>query len=439
MKNKKGVSIGRILLYVLFLSLVGVFIYTLYITFKSMKKEPVTTNEQVNSSLRFAYNNTYQYSAADYLERTNLYFYRIPDALNDLPSFNNTTGKNYAYSIASYPYWTVTSSGYSWNWSSTVNDTYPFVYWADSSYSSYSPVISDNVLNVSSSINTIGNLALNNTVYGSPTYANWFNVFKDTSVNYPGGSHQGGSFGIQYSCNIPVNIFKGSLSGSSINSQVKLIFVTDKQVNSDGSISSISELQYFTLDSSNNFSFDFQELTLSAENVGCSYIKYFFFFISGSWNPNTRYNDWLVNPNQNFNSMSSVWLNSLDVSLTFDIFEGSSDYQSGYEQGFSDGVKQIDEQMNQAYNDMLVQNTALSLQIQDLNDRIQTQSNLISQMQEQLNSSGNFKNLFFTMADIPFKTVHSALGFEFWGVNLFRFFTGVLTALGIVWLIKKIL
>ena len=51
----------------------------------------------------------------------------------------------------------------------------------------------------------------------------------------------------------------------------------------------------------------------------------------------------------------------------------------------------------------------------------------------------NFKDVFFTMADIPFYTVHNALGFEFFGVNLFRFFTGVLTALGIIWLIRKIL
>ena len=43
MMNKKGVSFGRIILYCLFLTLIALFVFTLFITFKAMKKKDNTT------------------------------------------------------------------------------------------------------------------------------------------------------------------------------------------------------------------------------------------------------------------------------------------------------------------------------------------------------------------------------------------------------------
>ena len=55
MKNKKGVSIGRILLYVLFLSLAAVFVWVLYLTFKATReKTPTNTNQDL---IKLAQNN----------------------------------------------------------------------------------------------------------------------------------------------------------------------------------------------------------------------------------------------------------------------------------------------------------------------------------------------------------------------------------------------
>ena len=58
MKNKKGVSVGRIILYCLFLTLIFLFIYTLFISFKAMKKNDSISSNDFTTSLRMVDNNS---------------------------------------------------------------------------------------------------------------------------------------------------------------------------------------------------------------------------------------------------------------------------------------------------------------------------------------------------------------------------------------------
>lgn len=95
-----------------------------------------------------------------------------------------------------------------------------------------------------------------------------------------------------------------------------------------------------------------------------------------------------------------------------------SNYVTDYIKGFNDGV-------NTKINEII----AKDREIKYLEERLE---NL---------SSGEFTlaNLFWSIGSIPFETIKIIWNFEFLGVNLTQFFTGLITALMLVFLIKRFL
>lgn len=90
------------------------------------------------------------------------------------------------------------------------------------------------------------------------------------------------------------------------------------------------------------------------------------------------------------------------------------------EQSYEKGRESMAEDMNDLQN----RNTALRKQN--------------SELQNQLDETFGWKSMFFAMADTPFKTVYNMLGFDMFGVNLFIAFTGFITVLAMLWLIKRL-
>lgn len=137
--------------------------------------------------------------------------------------------------------------------------------------------------------------------------------------------------------------------------------------------------------------------------------------------------------NTYYNSLNQTAKDELCY-ITFDTYTYSNDYLNGYDNGYNDAINS----QNSVITDLTRQVTDLSNNIDGLNNVITQQQNIIQNLQLQLDQSNqNFKGFFFTVADIPFRTIGNVLGFEVFGVNLFQFFIGVITALGMIWLIKK--
>lgn len=75
--------------------------------------------------------------------------------------------------------------------------------------------------------------------------------------------------------------------------------------------------------------------------------------------------------------------------------------------------------------------------IHQLNDDVSSLQQLVTTLRSQVEDNFTWQNLFFTMADTPFRVVANALGFDVFGINLFATFIGLTTTLAIIFLIKK--
>lgn len=102
-----------------------------------------------------------------------------------------------------------------------------------------------------------------------------------------------------------------------------------------------------------------------------------------------------------------------------------------YNNGYNDGVNFMSYYKNE-YD-------IISREYESARRDIATLRDINESLNEQLSSGLGWKSLFFAMADTPLKTVSNVLGFELFGLNLFTTFIGMITVLGIVFLLKKLI
>ena len=107
----------------------------------------------------------------------------------------------------------------------------------------------------------------------------------------------------------------------------------------------------------------------------------------------------------------------------------SVSYFDGYSQCMKDIQPKLDGYENEisSLNDTISNNTAT----------INILKNQVANLQEALDDNLGWASLFLGMADTPLKVVHSVLGFELFGLNLFTTFIGIITILAIVYILKK--
>ena len=98
-----------------------------------------------------------------------------------------------------------------------------------------------------------------------------------------------------------------------------------------------------------------------------------------------------------------------------------------YNSGFSAGVQ------SQA-----VTISQLSERITDLNDVIVTLRKTIQNKDDQISNNFGWQQFFGGMADIPFLTIFNFMNVDILGFNLFHMFAGIITAIAMLWLIKRL-
>lgn len=113
---------------------------------------------------------------------------------------------------------------------------------------------------------------------------------------------------------------------------------------------------------------------------------------------------------------------SIQINAYQTVLEG---YQQGYEAG-RDSMTSTIESLQEQIDSLDLYNSYLS------NDNLRL-------MEELNNTNGSWQALFFAMADTPFRTIGSALGFDLFGMNLFSAFIGILTVLAILFVFKKLI
>lgn len=132
----------------------------------------------------------------------------------------------------------------------------------------------------------------------------------------------------------------------------------------------------------------------------------------------------LNHSNDTFVTPSDIYCNT-DSTLQWDL------YQIGYDDGFRSAEGTITYLNSQINN--------LNSQIDNLNNSINILREQNAQLRESLNNNFGFDDVFFALADTPFKTASNMLGFELFGVNLFNALVGFITVLACIWLLKKFL
>ena len=116
---------------------------------------------------------------------------------------------------------------------------------------------------------------------------------------------------------------------------------------------------------------------------------------------------------------------NIDNTISWDL------YQLGFNDGYASQQDKYDvlnskfNQLSNNYDNLVATNNILKEQITNL--------------QNALNNNFGFRNVFFALADTPFKTASNMLGFELFGVNLFNALIGFITVLACIWLLKKFL
>lgn len=523
MMNKKGVSIGRIILYVLFLTLLGFLVYGLFVTFKAIKDGDNTTpviqtniikkQDYNDNVIRNLYNNVdYPFVNMSFDGSSNstrlwtgcyifcplgtytvtfydldMSVYKFAVQSSSLPTYD--ISHSYIYdsgwitSSNSFTF-TLTSSDYVGFFISKVNGgnistdlnnsiyvmfntgsiSYPYEQY-DSNFANATSYISDCYVtgytsfvlpeffgqyNVNGSVSgyipitnmqdyeSTSKTSLTTYVYDSSdlfigrNITNAYNATYNTSYSgYYYTYHISYSYAdtlkamyLHYSCSQPIPIAYFNFQCYGLDLRATSTCHLSITYNDNQSVS-------IPFDSS--LPFDSQSILDVAPNA--NYINDFSFLIF-------TYDDYsnMVCASRAWSYYSSTLCN---LHIVFKNYYGNEVYQLGYIRGYSDGQAAADAGLI-SNNEMLQSDIqTLNSQVSALQSTINQQSSLIDSLSTQLNQlqEGQFslKNIFFTFADIPFKTAHNVLDFQFFGVNLFHFFVGVITALGMIWLIKKII
>jgi len=340
-----------------------------------------------------------------------------------------------AYFVGSFAYNAGTIWGYDNTWAFFNSPDMPFSLVSNGEITVYrnidksTTIYNTNDLFIGDNISLLYTDLISNPTYSSSWYGSGFNTKRfDDTLYYL-------RVGYDTITPIPINYFNFTFNGSDTlsNSNTRItIYGNDDIVVSTTFNNTNKFLSQYLLNINPNlthiikFEFDIYANTSIIPQYNSS---------TGS-NMNNVSWDNIGLQNKTWSSYSSF----CNFHIAFDNYYGDSQWQAGFDEGYRQGLEAGDEALRES-NDYL-QNKVIDLssQVDSLNSRVNQQTEIITQLNNELQQSqNNFKGLFFTFADIPFKTVSNALGFEFWGVNLFRFFVGIITALGIVWLIKKII
>lgn len=132
----------------------------------------------------------------------------------------------------------------------------------------------------------------------------------------------------------------------------------------------------------------------------------------------------LNHSNNTFVAPSNIVSNTNDT-LQWDL------YQIGYDDGFR-GAEGTISYLNYQINELTSKNNQLVESNNVLKQRIEV-------LEDNLSDNFGFSQVFFALADTPFKTASNMLGFELFGVNLFNALIGFITVLACIWLLKKFL
>lgn len=102
---------------------------------------------------------------------------------------------------------------------------------------------------------------------------------------------------------------------------------------------------------------------------------------------------------------------------------------NGYNRGYTEGYNS----RNQEIDTLKSENNTLK----NINENLQAEvTSLNAQLQ---NVNGSWQGVFYTMVDIPFLTMSKVLGFEIFGLNLYRALIGIITTLAVFFLLRKIM
>lgn len=102
----------------------------------------------------------------------------------------------------------------------------------------------------------------------------------------------------------------------------------------------------------------------------------------------------------------------------------SASFNSGYNLGFDDGIQQNTDKISE-----------LNSEIVSLHDTIDILQQQIVNLQ---NSTSNYQHLLWTVAGTPWESFNKIWNVEFGGINIANIVTGFVTALLVIYLIKKI-
>lgn len=412
MMNKKGLSVGRVVLILLFLSILGILIYSIILGVRNMPKPTKTTTD---SSLRMV-------EPTDYNPIDDIYSYYIMSYKNA----NFTIQDAYLTNIFDYE----------------SND---LVYYYVNGYYTHNNIPNSHIEGIVN--NTSGYFPK---AFNANTYENKLLIGRDlytahdTQYNWRSWNSVR-SWAICYNCNIPINAFNFTMYYNfPINSSFALYFYIYTDVGS----MKFTDFNFST--SSLNYSLSGTAILSSLPNA--SKVLRFGFGFAQSTNTNnsahylpnsagTSSSTNGINYDSNqvyvnyFNTLTDVQKDNC-VYLAFNTQSFPIDYLDGYQNGYNDALNNSNVTINSLNSNIL----ELQNQISDLNILVNSQQVTITNLQDQLNQvNNNYKGLFFTIADVPLRTVQGMLGFEVLGVNLFQFFVGVITALGMLWLIKKLI
>ncbi len=183
--------------------------------------------------------------------------------------------------------------------------------------------------------------------------------------------------------------------------------------NIDLVVSNIESIEFF--DISNSYNYDIIDYSLSNPPVNYN-------FKLDLENLSIFAISFTTNLNFNFDT-STQFIDGNVIPVIKNTF--ISQYDSGYNSGYSTGVNESKNKIN------------------ELNEEIKQQDKDIAYLNDRLNSLTNgddftLANLFWSIGGVPFETIKSIWNFEFLGVNLTQFFTGLITCLLLIYLIKKL-
>ena len=411
MKNKKGIAWIKTILFFALITLFTILVIFIMQYIKKANKDKLKANK---NELRMI-------EPTEYNPINDIYSYYIYSYANS----NFAINSNYATNVFNYE---SNSNVYYWGqYISSDNSQHINAIWNNTTSSYTFPLAqevnkNDNILYLAKD--------LYNSHYIARNHISWNSVR---------------SWSIGYNCDINVKDFNFLMHYNyPINDTTKNIYF---YIYTDSGSMRV-QLTFNTSSTIYNFSYSLIESTLpSASKV----LRFGFGFAQSSSTSNAIY--YLPQSNGSSGVLNGVNYDSSQVyenyfnTLTLEQKNNicymefiTSNYPPDYLQGYNNGYNDALINANTTINTLNTNIIELQNQINDLTTTISNQNRIITTLQQQLNEQqSNFKGFFFTMADVPVRTISNVLGFEVFGVNLFQFFIGALTALGCIWLIKKFL